>query len=78
VSPPLRISPECFRHSPDAEPITHGHDDVEMKQDERQEKKFDNFGSVIFVFFLQMAPNWAELEKKRKLRELPWSLCIRA
>jgi hypothetical protein len=74
----LRISPECFQRSPVAEPITHGQADVEMKPDERQEKKFDNFGSPAFVFSLQIAPNWAELEKKRKLRELLWSLCIRA
>jgi hypothetical protein len=74
----LRISPECFQRSPVAEPITNGHSDVEMKPDERQEKKFANFGSVIFVFFLQMTPIWVELEKKRKLRELLWSLCIRA
>jgi DNA-binding transcriptional LysR family regulator len=41
---------------------------VEMKQDERQEKKFDKRRSVNFVFHLPNGGLSVEYEKKRKLR----------
>jgi hypothetical protein len=51
----LRLSPDFRRRSPEAEPVGLGHCDVEMKKDERQEKKFDILRCGIFFFSCQMS-----------------------